>query len=209
MPTTRNTTLTKQVATLKDERDLALRRLDACTGFLQAGLLGLEQSEVFWQAEQDRNKKEMWQLNEEMSKLSSSLKTAKFNLTLSKKREDKLKEENELFTKMFDRFPSDMDIFSWDKKREMWRHDEDGVSDDSDYDEDDLDCIMYEGVKYIFDEKTNELFSLHPWCGPDLVGTWDPHCCHINWESSKWEKQHENAVAVNLGELGRAALAAK
>jgi hypothetical protein len=41
-----------------------------------------------------------------------------------------LKEENDKFTKMFNAFPNDMDIFSWDEKREMWRHDEDEVSDE-------------------------------------------------------------------------------
>ena len=47
----------------------------------------------------------------------------------------KLKEENRINAKMIWHLPNDMDIFSWDKKREMWRHDEDGVSDEEEEDD--------------------------------------------------------------------------
>tara|TARA_R110000822_G_scaffold10948_1_gene40764 strand:+ start:118 stop:462 length:345 start_codon:yes stop_codon:yes gene_type:complete len=36
---------------------------------------------------------------------------------------------------MLKRLPNDMDIFSWDEKREMWRHDEDGISDEEEEEE--------------------------------------------------------------------------
>ena len=43
-----------------------------------------------------------------------------------------LKKQNEIFTRKLDNLPNDMDIFYWDEKRDMWRHDEDEVSDEED-----------------------------------------------------------------------------
>ena len=58
---------------------------------------------------------------------------------------------------------------------------------EEDLDEDDDDeLITFEGVKYIYDEESSEVYT-HP--DMDLVGTWDGGA--IDWEHDVWKAKHE------------------
>lgn len=80
-----------------------------------------------------------------------------------------LKKENKDMKKKLEHLPNDMDIFSWDEKREMWRHDEDEVSDEEE--EEEVLTMMFEGKEYYLDtsDGDNDVYDT----SLEIVGSWD------------------------------------